>query len=83
MSNLTAKVHKLGSTDKEGKPCKGTLSVYGLNAKFPITLYANQWRTLAAAMPGIVKLIDVGLKDGTLAAERTAQTAKSGDRVAL
>ncbi len=84
MSKLSAKVHKLGETDKEGKPCKGTLSVYGLNARFPITLYANQWRDLAAAIPGIIKLVDAGLKDGSLAKERSMADAPSaGGRVSI
>ena len=31
---------------------KGAVSVYGLNARFPVTLYASQWETL------ILELID-------------------------
>lgn len=80
---LSAKIHKLGTTDKEGKPCKGTFSVYGLNSRFPITLYANQWRELAAAMPGIMKMIDAGLKDGSLAKERTAGAPTASGRTSL
>ena len=83
MAKLSAKIHGLGTTDKEGKPCKGTLSVYGLNARFPITLYANQWRDLAAAVPGILKMIDAGMKDGSLAKERTADAPSAGGRVTL
>lgn len=35
---------------------KGGLSVYGLQ-RFPITLYKNQWRKLAKAMPQILDYI--------------------------
>ncbi len=34
---------------------KGGLSVYGLNARFPVTLYAQQWERLLA--PEMVKQI--------------------------
>ena len=29
---------------------KGALSVYGLNARFPVTLYAAQWETLISEL---------------------------------
>lgn len=83
MPNLTAKVHALGTKNKDGQDNKGTLSVYGLNTRFPISLYANQWRDLAAAMPAILAMCDKGLKDGTLAKERMASEATPADRVAL
>src|SRR5262249_34513867 len=31
---------------------KGAVSVYGLNARFPVTLYADQWARLIAAIDG-------------------------------
>lgn len=38
---------------------KGGVSVYGLNARWPITLYAGQWERLEAYMPEIIKFIKV------------------------
>lgn len=35
---------------------KGGISVYGLQ-RFPVTLYAGQWRQLAAMMPEILDFI--------------------------
>lgn len=34
---------------------KGGVSVYGLNARFPVTLYADQWERLAAFLPQLQK----------------------------
>lgn len=36
---------------------KGGLSVYGLQ-RFPVTLYADQWRDLLAQGPAILKFMD-------------------------
>ncbi len=36
---------------------KGGLSVYGLNARFPVTLYAAQWERLIAYMPTVESFI--------------------------
>ena len=33
---------------------KGGVSVYGLNARFPVTLYADQWERLHAAYESVV-----------------------------
>lgn len=30
---------------------KGGVSVFGLNSRFPVTLYAQQWERLVAAIP--------------------------------
>lgn len=35
---------------------KGALSVYGMG-RFPVTLYASQWETLAERMPDVVAFI--------------------------
>lgn len=32
---------------------KGALSIYGLNARFPVTLYLSQWTRLMDALPEI------------------------------
>lgn len=80
---LTAKINAIGTKDKDGNDKKGTLSVYGLNARFPLSLYANQWRELATVMPSILKLCDAGLKDGTLAGERAPNATPGGGRVSL
>lgn len=37
---------------------KGGMSIYGLNSKFPTTLYADQWRRLLAAGPEIITFLD-------------------------
>ena len=34
---------------------KGGVSVYGLNARFPVTLYADQWERLNAFLPALLK----------------------------
>jgi hypothetical protein len=38
---------------EDGKP-KGGLSVYGVNSKWPVTLYVEQWERLLAFGPQIV-----------------------------
>lgn len=47
---------------------KGAISVYGLNSRFPVTLYANQWhRVMTEAMPAIRAMVQSGKftdKDG-------------------
>jgi len=32
---------------------KGALSVYGLNVRFPVTLYVGQWERLVADLPAM------------------------------
>lgn len=36
---------------------KGAVSVYGLNSKFPVSLYPNQWEALLAKSTGILDFI--------------------------
>jgi hypothetical protein len=36
---------------------KGALSLYGLNAKWPVTLYKEQWHTVIRMAPAIVEFI--------------------------
>lgn len=38
---------------------KGGLSMYGLNSRFPVTLYKEQWRRLIDSVP----LIEAALKE--------------------
>ena len=38
---------------------KGALSVYGLNVRFPVTLYASQWERLLADVPQMQAFIKV------------------------
>ncbi len=78
---LTARVNAIGTLNKSGDANKGTLSVYGLNSQFPVTLYANQWKELAAVIPAIVKMCDEGLKAGTMAGPQAK--AETGGRVNL
>ena len=37
---------------------KGGVSVYGLNAKWPVTLYRKQWEKLIAFVPQVQAFID-------------------------
>ena len=37
---------------------KGGVSVYGLNSRFPVTLYAQQWTRLLASGSAIEQFID-------------------------
>lgn len=37
---------------------KGAISVYGLNSRFPVTLYANQWLKLLTIAEDIKSFID-------------------------
>ena len=34
---------------------KGAISLYGLNARFPVTLYYNQWEQIATVLPSILQ----------------------------
>ena len=36
---------------------KGGVSVFGINSRFPVTLYAAQWERLASFMPEIVAFV--------------------------
>jgi len=37
---------------------KGAVSVYGLSARFPVSLYGSQWDTLIANVPALKAFID-------------------------
>ena len=37
---------------------KGGVSVYGLNARFPVTLYGAQWRKLIEFIPTLTAFLD-------------------------
>lgn len=37
---------------------KGGVSIYGLNARFPVTLYGSQWERLIESIPSLVQFID-------------------------
>jgi hypothetical protein len=45
---------------------KGAVSVYGLNQRFPTTLYAEQWERLVKFMPDVLSCIAAGDKAGTI-----------------
>ena len=38
---------------------KGGVSVYGLNSRFPVTLYAEQWERLLAKAPDLLAFVKV------------------------
>ena len=83
-NQITAKVHALGTKNDAGEDCKGNLSVYGLNTRFPISLYANQWYALAKVLPAIIKMVDGAVKEGKMSAERPTTTkATANGKVAL
>jgi hypothetical protein len=64
-NKITCKVQSEG---KDGKEPSGAVSVYGLNAKFPVTLYAAQWERLFASetVAMIKATIAAGDKAGTV-----------------
>ena len=78
---LTAKIHALGTKNKQGEDCKGNVSIYGMTGKFPLTLYPNQWEELAKVIPAILEICRKGVKEGKLSPNPTAKA--SGDRIAL
>ena len=41
---------------------KGALSLYGLNARFPVTLYAEQWERVFAFVPEMQAFIKANAK---------------------
>ena len=50
---------------------KGAVSVYGLNARFPVTLYAQQWAKLEAFMPELKAFL--AENQGMLATKEAAE----------
>jgi hypothetical protein len=57
---LLARIAELERSKSSGGikvSAKGGVSVYGLG-RFPITLYASQWDTLATKMPEITAFVD-------------------------
>jgi hypothetical protein len=87
--NLELQVNALGTQKKgaDGKTledCKGNLSVYGLNARFPVSLYANQWLALCAIAPAIEARVRKAIADGHMSLERPDRPAKTkGNREAI
>mgnify|MGYP001168653504 FL=1 len=49
---------------------KGGISVYGLNAKWPVTLYGEQWKRLADYMPNVIAFASVNSAKLTSKADR-------------
>ena len=49
---------------------KGGISVYGLNAKWPVTLYNEQWKRLADYMPNVLAFASVNASKLTSKADR-------------
>ena len=52
---------------------KGALSVYGLNSKWPVTLYPSQWARVAEFMPTITAF--AAANTATLKQARTTEPA--------
>ena len=82
MANLTIRVNALGTKNAAGEDNKGTISLVGLNARFPLSLYANQWETLAKAMPAIIKEVRRAVEAKEASVER-AKTTTSAKGVAI
>jgi hypothetical protein len=57
IARLTALVGK-AQTLKLKVSEKGGVSVYGLNAKWPVTLYGEQWKRLADYMPNVIAFVN-------------------------
>ena len=51
----------------------GTVAVYGLNARFPVSLYPSQWERLLASADAIRALIAKGIKAGHCSMEKVAK----------
>jgi len=78
---LTIKL-SVPKTNEDGTKVKGgTVCVYGLNTRFPVALYPNQWRELARFVPSILAWIDEEEKAGRIV-EREA-SASNTDRTPL
>lgn len=84
MQQLSYKINAIGTKTKDGADAKGTLSVYGLG-RFPVTLYANQWKALLSGpvAQALLKACDDGVKAGTLAGEKQAGATTPTGRVSL
>ena len=55
---LTLKISVAGK-GTDGKERKGgTVCLYGINSRFPVSLYANQWKRLLAHGPEILAFIE-------------------------
>lgn len=63
---VTVKVNALGTKNTRGEDNKGTISVYGINKQYPISLYAEQWERLMNAIPAVKAAIAEGDKAGTV-----------------
>lgn len=62
----------------------GTVCVYGLNTRFPLALWPNQWKELAPYMPAILQFIEAGEKNGSIAErEETVDFVTADTRVPL
>jgi len=68
---------------------KGAVSVYGLQVRFPVTLYLGQWERLIAAMPELKQFIadnraKLAVKGVAMPAEKTkVQTAADAAKAKL
>ena len=69
---LTAQLGK-AQTLKCKVSTKGGISVYGLNAKWPVTLYSEQWKRLADFMPNIAAFANANSHLLTSKADKLAE----------
>jgi len=52
---------------------KGGVSVYGLG-RFPVTLYANQWRRLFSIKGDILNFVETGIRKGLIKEKAVKET---------
>ena len=69
IARLTAMIGK-SQTLKCKVSEKGGISVYGLNAKWPVTLYGEQWKRLADYMPNVLAFANANASKLTSKADR-------------
>lgn len=55
---------------------KGGVSVYGLG-RFPVTLYANQWKRLMEVKGDIINFVETNIRNGTIPADKPAKAVET------
>jgi hypothetical protein len=72
--NAALKTNKPAETSLSVKvSANGGLSIYGLNARFPVNLYLSQFRRLVAVMPKLEEFADWAEEKGILARKGDAK----------
>jgi hypothetical protein len=58
---------------------KGCISVYGLNARFPVSLYKGQWERLNAIMPRLMAFAKAHESELSVKPTKTAEEGDEAD----